>query len=622
MQGSSNNIFDLSALPPANSGFESQPTKRSGDSSNEQFESVLNGAISDGTPGGTPTNTDSPAKLEQPAKQETAKQADQRTIKKEPVSDNQINEKPANKKQVSEKLADEKQVNRDSALEKPAKQVDHQITKEKLASAKPSKRNSTIEIPIKKLNKSVAIPQIKGKEAKVVLTAKTQEVVLSKAGEQKSNEMVRRLAGTKVSDLISPKTKIKHGSINSEPVIKSQLVKPTGLEDENRRTTESLDKFSVEKVTVRGNEVEVIARSAKDESKTVKMVVPKEQFEMMVSPQKKVAEAVVVTSNNRIERVPLDGLVETTPKLDQLLQKLNLQEILVKNDITKASKDGLERPLTREATVKLVGAESTAELLVKGQIQVIKDKSRTISRKRLAPKGINLTTPRNRKANLANQNPATAGDGRVSLVNTRTADGGLILKEVKVRSEVFNLAEQFANNPTTNEAGSDKNFSSVMLTESNQTGSTSALRNEPTPVRFSLPDDLGQSLKPGGKAVTIKIHPEILGPVRLTLRMNGSQLQARLIVDSAQVKSMIEGTLEQLTDQLERAGIKVNSMDVNVAGSDVGSELFDRSLAWNRPKLTTRLLDAEEAELLSLATTEPSRSSGEYVGSSGVNLFA
>ena len=73
---------------------------------------------------------------------------------------------------------------------------------------------------------------------------------------------------------------------------------------------------------------------------------------------------------------------------------------------------------------------------------------------------------------------------------------------------------------------------------------------------------------------------------------------------------------------LERAGIKVEQLEVNVAGSDVGSELFERSIAQNRPKITTRILNAEEAGVLSSPTEVISRSSGEYVGSSGVNLFA
>lgn len=600
MQSSTNNIFDLSALPQTSSGFESQPIKRSGDSFNEQFESVLSGAISDRTPDQAPSPTDAPAKSEQPYEQATAEQANKPVTSEKAIDEKQVQ---VNDKQISKKLVDNKPV-----------------------SEKAISKVSTKSTPTNNLTKVVARPRIKGREAKVVLFSETHKVVLSKAGEQKTAEIVKRLAGTKVSDLISPKTKLKHGSINSEPVIKSQLVKPTGLEDEKKTPATQVDKFAVEKVIVKGNEVEFIARSTEDTSRTVKLVVPKEQFEGLVSsPEKapeKVAEVAVGSGANRVERVPLDGLIESTPKLDQLLEKLNVKEILVKNEIIEMSKVGLERPLAREAAVKLVGAESSAELLVKGQLQVTNDRTRIISRKRLAPKGIDLTTPRNGKAGSANQNPATGGNGRISLVNTRTADGGLILKEVKVRSEVFNLAEQFANKPVPDGAGFDSNVSSVMSTESSQSGSTSGLKNGPMQVKFTLPDDLGQSLKPGGKAVTIKINPEILGPVRLSLRMHGNQLQARLIVDSAQVKSMIDGTLEQLTDQLERAGIKVDSIDVNVAGSDVGSELFDRSFAWNRPKLTTRLLDAEEAELLSPATIEPSLSSGEYVGSSGVNLFA
>ena len=566
------NIFDLSALPAVNVSPEQNPTEYLNEPSSYQFDSMLNGAITDGSQ----IRSDNPESPEPPVNQD---------------KQGATQEKPAT---------------RTVPDSQPAKQPVESTT------------GSKSEVG----------------EEKNHLFTESKKPVLTKSGEERTNRLVRKLAKVNVSDLIKQKTSTKTGPVSDKPVSNvksasngksaniSETIKTLTPADENNQTTQVLDKFTVDKVTVKGNEVEILASSTSDKSKTVKVVVPKDQFEGLISPKKGSNESIEPVIGKHTERVQLDGVVKSTPKLNELMDKLNLQEIQVKANVTQVAKASSGRPIAQETTVKLVGADSSAEMLVKGQIQVTNDKTRTNSKKRLAPKGIDLTSPQNSKASAANQNSATAGNGRVSLVNTRNADGGMILKEVKVRPEVMNLAEQFTNEPKTTEAGFDKNFSSVVATESSQTGSTSGSRSELPQVKFSLPDDISQSLKPGGKAVTIKINPELLGPVRLSVRMQNGQLQARLLVDNVQIKSMIESSLDQLTDQLERAGIKVEQLDVNVAGSDVGSELFDRSVAQNRPKVTTRVLDAEEAGVLSTPTEVISRSSGEYVGSSGVNLFA
>jgi len=142
-------------------------------------------------------------------------------------------------------------------------------------------------------------------------------------------------------------------------------------------------------------------------------------------------------------------------------------------------------------------------------------------------------------------------------------------------------------------------------------------------VRFSLPDNLQAKLQPNGQSVSIRIEPEHLGPARLSLTISHDKLRARVIVETAEVKALVERSLDRLVQQLTKAGIEIDKIEVALDGRQAGEELFDRRRQWHR---STRPANPDPDTLAELkqAGTIPivSQTNQTYVGAGGVNVLA
>jgi hypothetical protein len=141
-------------------------------------------------------------------------------------------------------------------------------------------------------------------------------------------------------------------------------------------------------------------------------------------------------------------------------------------------------------------------------------------------------------------------------------------------------------------------------------------------VRFTLPDDIRTALKPDGRALTIMIDPEHLGPARVRLAMREGALTARVTVDTPQARTVVEQSLDQLTAQLQRAGIKVDLIEVNVAGDQPRHQFFERNFGM-RGRVRARFFDENDVSVVegSMAADATRRMRGT-IGPRGVNVYA
>jgi hypothetical protein len=142
-------------------------------------------------------------------------------------------------------------------------------------------------------------------------------------------------------------------------------------------------------------------------------------------------------------------------------------------------------------------------------------------------------------------------------------------------------------------------------------------------LRFTLPENLNTVLKSNSKAVTIRIEPEHLGPARLSLSMVDDRLKARIVVSSVSARAALEGSLDRLVDQLARADIKVDQVEIAINGDSTHNEFLGRQPHWRR-RMAARI---PATEALSFdPTTGPAApaawSPAQYVGSEGVNVLA
>jgi flagellar hook-length control protein FliK len=144
-----------------------------------------------------------------------------------------------------------------------------------------------------------------------------------------------------------------------------------------------------------------------------------------------------------------------------------------------------------------------------------------------------------------------------------------------------------------------------------------------TPVRITLPDNSLATLKPGGSSVTISIEPEHLGPARLRLEMRRDVLTARLTVDHAPAKAALEQSIDQLTQQLSRAGVKVDQIEVMLSGGDADNQAFTRQPVWNRQRgAGARPFSLDSVYEPTANTDIVMPRARSYVGADGVNVLA
>jgi hypothetical protein len=103
-----------------------------------------------------------------------------------------------------------------------------------------------------------------------------------------------------------------------------------------------------------------------------------------------------------------------------------------------------------------------------------------------------------------------------------------------------------------------------------------AEKTEPAAVRFILPaETVGKSLK-NGRTVVIKMEPEHLGHIRLSLSSSGDILHGRMTVQSLEARAVVEANLTELHDQLSRQGIKLDSFQISLSGEQVGQRDFGK----------------------------------------------
>lgn len=68
----------------------------------------------------------------------------------------------------------------------------------------------------------------------------------------------------------------------------------------------------------------------------------------------------------------------------------------------------------------------------------------------------------------------------------------------------------------------------------------------------------------GTSTASMRLKPEQLGTVTLNVRVAGSQVEAKLVVESEHIKRMMKEEMEQLVVELKRQGFSVDAIDIRV----------------------------------------------------------
>jgi len=82
---------------------------------------------------------------------------------------------------------------------------------------------------------------------------------------------------------------------------------------------------------------------------------------------------------------------------------------------------------------------------------------------------------------------------------------------------------------------------------------------ETTPVKFVVPENLSAKKVQSRQTVFIKLEPENLGTVRLTLSSSGQNVMGRLVVDTPIAQHAVESNINQLLEDLADKGVAMKT---------------------------------------------------------------
>jgi flagellar hook-length control protein FliK len=153
-----------------------------------------------------------------------------------------------------------------------------------------------------------------------------------------------------------------------------------------------------------------------------------------------------------------------------------------------------------------------------------------------------------------------------------------------------------------------------------RTGSTDSA-SMTSPVKITLPETITKSFFSQGQTIMIRIEPDHLGPARLNLAVRDQMLTARVTVDTPMAKMAVESSLNQLTDQLSRAGIQVDRIDVMLSDGGTRHQFQDDRSHWSQSRRMRQINDDDRmpSDAMSVPITMlPPR---QYVSAQGVNLL-
>lgn len=225
------------------------------------------------------------------------------------------------------------------------------------------------------------------------------------------------------------------------------------------------------------------------------------------------------------------------------------------------------------------------------------------------------------KENMADQMSEEDADHHNVKSNDSKANSGekAIPATVSDKASISSAKAELSDN--TAEAQTIKGINAESLSQENAKIDTSRATQEPSSVKFVLPEDLSAKNLQSKHTIFIKLEPEHLGTVRLTLSSQGHSIMGRMVVDSASAQSAVESHINNLLDDLAEKGVRLDAFQVSVGGGQTGRRYMhgNQGLGGSRHYGWSREMGKYENEPAGIIGA--SRGS-QYIGRSGVNWLA
>ncbi|GBU23129.1 hypothetical protein R80B4_03045 [Fibrobacteres bacterium R8-0-B4] len=97
-------------------------------------------------------------------------------------------------------------------------------------------------------------------------------------------------------------------------------------------------------------------------------------------------------------------------------------------------------------------------------------------------------------------------------------------------------------------------------------------QDERLEVIRQISEKLNNAVRSGANEIRMTLRPEAMGEVRMSLRIQGDVVFARMQVENKQVKAIVESNLQSLKDSLNRQNLEFGAIDVEVGANSDGDK--------------------------------------------------
>jgi len=307
-------------------------------------------------------------------------------------------------------------------------------------------------------------------------------------------------------------------------------------------------------------------------------------------------------------RIPLADPFASIERFDQLLAKVNVKEI----EISPSQISVSTKAASSQVTVALTAESSGMPIVIAGRMnknQVVASVQRHAQMLEVVPGTGKLNLTLAGKENPAGKNGETKSSTAIAV----PSDEAL----------VDSFAKAIEKNDGMGARMTGVESSMVLSKGARQARAVSATTLDQPAVRMTVQQELPSLSHLEGRTLMIKLEPEYLGSARLHLTMRQDTLSARVMVETPQAKAAVESSLSQLTDQLTKAGIKIDYIDVGVRGGGAQNQFFHKQSNWFRAQ-NSRVTLSRDVEAISpdLSTATIARPMAGYVAADRVNIYA
>ncbi len=389
---------------------------------------------------------------------------------------------------------------------------------------------------------------------KIVSDIKALEADLKRIEKNIDNPELKRSIKSLGKEIASLREKLEKNELTS-----SELVKLLNLLKEG---ADFLAEFSLNSkgvdVSRALNIIESVHSQVKDEMTTQNLKELNSTIDSILNVNEDIGEKSNLMSAKDIsneKRELIKNLAEAVKKLKQAIDEQGSNKALNNDEVQNQAKEKLDKLMSSfsKDSAENLNVEKLEKLI--NSVNKIADEMTMLKDIKISVRDYRTNKQQSaKKFLLKNSKPADKG-----VVKTNNS-----ASKIENSSEV--KTELFIKGSADSVSSADNNNFTSMLSKAGRTSGVF----EPKDIISQIIKKASVTLKNDKSEIVIQLKPETLGKVKLKLSVSKGEVSGRLVVESNEVKNIIQNNLSELQQALEENGLALSSLDISL-----GNELKD-----------------------------------------------